>query len=69
MATFTIQYTRKDYVETAKILADTRESILSLGVEGENIFDNLVADFSVMFKDDNPKFLGDKFVDACWEEN
>jgi len=29
--------TRKDYVETARILAGVRESILSLGVEGEDI--------------------------------
>jgi hypothetical protein len=55
--------TRKDYVETAKILNQY------VGKIDEVIFDNLVADFAIMFEDDNPKFLGNKFVDACWEEN
>lgn len=60
--------TRKDYVSTAEILANVRESILSLGVEGEDIFDNLVEDFSEMFLADNERFLADRFEDACWAE-
>lgn len=59
--------TRKDYVETAKILADSRESLLSLGLEGEQIFENLVSDFISMFQDDNERFIVSKFADACWE--
>jgi DNA-binding MarR family transcriptional regulator len=61
--------TRKDYVETAKILADSRDSLLSLGKEGEHIFANLVADFAVMFENDNERFDGVRFDNACWEEN
>ena len=60
--------TRKDYVETARILAGVRESILSLGVEGEDIFANLVADFAEMFDNDTERFQGERFDNACWEE-
>lgn len=61
--------TRKDYVETASILADNRESLLSLGVEGEQIFTCLVDDFAEMFKADNDRFMKRKFFEACWEDN
>ena len=60
--------TRKDYVETARILADSREAIISLGAEGENIFGNLVADFAEMFENDNERFQAERFDNACWEE-
>ena len=60
--------TRKDYVETARILADSREAILALGPEGEDIFGNLVADFAEMFENDNERFQGERFDNACWEE-
>jgi hypothetical protein len=59
--------TRKDYVSTAEILADIRDGLESLGVEGEQIFSDLVNDFAEMFKDDNDRFLSGKFFDACWE--
>lgn len=61
--------TRKDYVETASILKGVRESILSFGDEGENVFGNLVADFAEMFEDDNERFQAERFDNACWEEN
>lgn len=61
--------TRKDYVETASILANTRESLLSLGIDGELIFENLVSDFIEMFEADNERFMVDKFADACWGGN
>lgn len=61
--------TRKDYVSTANILANVRESILSLGAEGEDIFANLVADFAEMFEADNERFQGERFDNACWNEN
>ena len=61
--------TRKDYVETASILADSRETLLSLGVLGEIVFERLVDDFVEMFEADNERFIVDKFVDACWEDN
>jgi hypothetical protein len=60
--------TRKDYVSTAKILADSRFALLSLGVEGEDIFTNLVADFIEMFENDNDRFQAEKFDNACWGE-
>ena len=61
--------TRKDYVETARILADSREAIISLGAEGEDIFSNLVADFAEMFENDNERFQAERFDNACWEES
>lgn len=60
--------TRKDYVQTAKILSDVRESIISLGQEGEDIFGLLVADFAEMFENDNERFDSDRFDNACWGE-
>jgi DNA-binding MarR family transcriptional regulator len=60
--------TRKDYVSTAKILADNREALISLGDEGEHIFANLIADFAFMFEEDNDRFQGDRFDNACWGE-
>jgi len=61
--------TRKDYIETASILAESRASLLSLGLEGEQIFENLVSDFISMFQTDNERFLASKFADACWGGN
>ena len=59
--------TRKDYVSTAEILADIRDGLTSLGIEGEQIFSDLVNDFTEMFAEDNDRFLSNKFIDACWE--
>jgi hypothetical protein len=61
--------TRKDYVETANILADNRDALLSFGVDGEAIFENLVSDFIEMFQNDNERFIVSKFADACWGGN
>ena len=61
--------TRKDYVETASILAGIRDVLTSLGVAGEQIFSDLVRDFAEMFEDDNERFIRSKFIDACWERN
>lgn len=61
--------TRKDYVSTANILAGIRESLLSLGAEGEDIFSNLVADFAEMFEEDNERFQSERFDNACWGED
>lgn len=55
--------TRKDYVETANILADFRN------VLDENVFDGLVNRFAIMFQDDNPRFDDVRFENACWGEN
>jgi hypothetical protein len=54
--------TRKDYVETAKILnmfADKMDS---------HVFNDLVFEFSEWFSADNPRFDEDKFYDACTKE-
>jgi hypothetical protein len=61
--------TRKDYVATAEILAETRDGLISLGVDGEMIFENLVSDFISMFQEDNDRFIVSKFADACWGGN
>jgi len=51
--------TRKDYVETAKILNKFVDSI------DANDFDELVFQFSEWFLSDNPRFDESKFYDAC----
>jgi len=59
--------TRKDYVETADILSAFRPALESLGLEGEQIFSDLVNEFAEMFKNDNDRFQSGRFFDACWE--
>ena len=51
--------TRKDYVETARILNKYKNSI------DEKDFIDLVDDFSFMFEKDNERFNTEKFVEAC----
>ena len=51
--------TRKDYVETARILNKYKTSI------DEKDFIDLVDDFSFMFEKDNERFNTEKFVEAC----
>ena len=53
--------TRKDYVETAKILNNFVDVI------DKNDFDELVFQFSEWFASDNPRFDEQKFYDACIE--
>jgi hypothetical protein len=59
--------TRKDYVETADILAGVRPALESLGLAGEQIFSDLANDFAEMFANDNDRFQSGRFFDACWE--
>jgi hypothetical protein len=54
--------TRKDYVTTAEILRGHLQDI------DDTTFDSLVESFAVMFREDNDRFLTDRFVDACWGE-
>jgi hypothetical protein len=54
--------TRKDYVTTAEILRGHLSDI------DDATFDSLVESFAQMFREDNDRFLTDKFVDACWGE-
>jgi hypothetical protein len=51
--------TRKDYVETARILNNFVDVI------DKNDFDELVFEFSEWFTSDNPRFDEQKFYDAC----
>jgi hypothetical protein len=51
--------TRKDYVETARILNKFVNYI------DKNDFDELVFEFSEWFASDNPRFDESKFYDAC----
>jgi hypothetical protein len=51
--------TRKDYVETAKILNQFSDTIPS------HVFQDLVFEFSEWFSADNPRFDENKFWDAC----
>jgi hypothetical protein len=53
--------TRKDYVETAKILNNFVDVI------DKNDFDDLIFQFSEWFASDNPRFDEQKFYDACIE--
>ena len=52
--------TRKDYVSTAEILKGHLQDI------DDTTFDSLVESFAVMFREDNDRFITEKFVDACW---
>ena len=53
--------TRKDYVETAKILQMFSNTIDS----GD--FQDLIFEFSEWFASDNPRFDEQKFFDACMD--
>lgn len=52
--------TRKDYVETAKILNKFIDRI-----DGHS-FDDLVFEFSEWFLSDNPRFNQERFDEACY---
>ena len=54
--------TRKDYVETAKILNQFVDGIDS------HVFQDLVFEFSEWFFADNPRFDENKFWDACTKQ-
>ena len=54
--------TRKDYVETAKILNQFANEMDS------KTFKDLVFEFIEWFSADNPRFDEDKFWDACVKE-
>jgi hypothetical protein len=53
--------TRKDYVETAKIL-----NLFVDKIDSED-FQDLVFEFSEWFMSDNPRFNEDKFSEACYK--
>jgi hypothetical protein len=51
--------TRKDYIETAEILFRVKHAV------DEKIHQHLIAEFSEMFANDNPRFDSQRFADAC----
>jgi hypothetical protein len=53
--------TRKDYVETAKILNGFLDYMDS------HVFQDLVFEFSEWFLADNPRFNEEKFSEACYK--
>jgi hypothetical protein len=53
--------TRKDYVETAKILNEFLDAI------DPHVFQDLVFEFSEWFASDNPRFQEGKFSEACYK--
>jgi len=53
--------TRKDYVETAKILNEFIDAM------DPKVFQDLVFEFSEWFLSDNPRFSEDKFSEACYK--
>jgi hypothetical protein len=55
--------TRKDYVETAKILNQFIDRVDS------HEFNDLIFEFSEWFASDNPRFDETKFQDACYKES
>jgi hypothetical protein len=55
--------TRKDYVETAKIINMFADSIDS------HVLQDLIFEFSEWFSSDNPRFDENKFWDACVKQN
>lgn len=56
--------TRKDYVNTADILANFKDEIADKGT-----FQDLVDEFADMFAGDNPNFNLAKFREACDYDN
>ena len=54
--------TRKDYVETAKILNLFADNIDS------HVFQDLIFEFSEWFSADNPRFDEDRFWSACTKD-
>jgi len=55
--------TRKDYVETAKIL---NKFVTKLD---PHEFGDLVFEFSEWFASDNPRFDENRFEEACYSDN
>jgi hypothetical protein len=53
--------TRKDYVATAEILNSYGSEIR------QDVFEDLVQDFIVMFSEDNDRFDSDRFWDECFK--
>ncbi|CAB4185499.1 hypothetical protein UFOVP1119_63 [uncultured Caudovirales phage] len=55
--------TRKDYVSTAEILNSY------FGEIREEVYEDLVNDFIVMFADDNERFDSDRFWEECFKQS
>ena len=56
------KYTRKTYVDVAEILNKFADRLDS------HDFNDLVFEFSELFFEDNPRFIEDKFEEACYND-
>ena len=52
-------FSRKDYKKIAGILSDAEDSMY------QHVYRQLVYNFAVMFKEENPRFGIDTFYNAC----
>jgi hypothetical protein len=52
--------TRKDYVAVSELL-----NTYALLID-EHTFDLLIHDFAGLMAVDNPRFMPDRFISACW---
>jgi hypothetical protein len=57
---------RKDYIQTAAILAEFKAMAVKFGHFDEFGFGKAVNDFADMFANDNPNFNRAKFIEACY---
>ncbi len=55
--------TRKDYVAVSELL-----HTYALKID-EQTFDLLIHDFAGIMRQDNERFIPDRFISACWNGN
>lgn len=55
--------TRKDYMAVSDILAEYAPHTAE-----PELFDQMLKDFADYMADDNPRFMRDKFLDACYSK-
>ena len=55
--------TKKDYIKQAKIISKYTKTDVTFDMY------SYVKDLSEVFKEDNPKFDRERFLEACYEQN
>ena len=55
--------TKKDYIKQAKIISKYTKTDVTFDMY------SYVKDLSEVFKEDNPKFDKERFLEACYEQN
>ncbi len=58
--------TRKDYVAVADILSEYAPGANEVSWEEPQLFDQMVREFADYMAEDNPRFMRNKFIDACY---